>query len=365
MDIDGIIEKIKQIGVGADMRKVARQATLLKLAANIGIVRAEEVNIDISDCEEVLNETGRGGIEQFISLDTGTAVPWIEYSYMDSDEAVEKIKNYIENVCRDSDKAELCAVKKRFGAPVVAMYYNGNLSALSVKYAGRIGRALEIKDKAIKGLPKSIGLVSSNIVRVYGTLVLEAGAKTTETSLATEMAVRVLESNLDQTEFIAEFVDGITCKISDMFSWADSVGFTTSEYRVIECNSYESDEYFGERTIELFEYNEDDVVDCILLTINDIERANINNIKNCPVIRINECVAGLKQNTVATGLRLIQKKDDISLVLQVEPVQFNYGEEVSEINVSLDTAYKISIGDKVTVYKLGNRLEVERRREDE
>ena len=71
MDIEGTINKIEKIGVGASMQRVARQANLLKLAVSIGIVDHTQVCLDIEDCEGVLKETGRTNLERAITLDIG------------------------------------------------------------------------------------------------------------------------------------------------------------------------------------------------------------------------------------------------------------------------------------------------------
>ena len=284
---------------------------------------------------------------------------------MSNADNIAQLKEYAQLCASDNGRVELCAIKKKFGVPVVAMFCGGKLVSLSVRYAGRTGASIDIEDRAVRGLPKNIGPTRNNMVKVYGTLSLDDDAETTETTIATELVARVLESNTDGTSFTAEIVDGISCKISDMINWADSVGFGTSDFKVVECFDNEIDSILGEQALELFEYNDSEYIDGVIISINDIERANINNIKKCPMIKIDSDIAGYSYNTIAKGIKLEQEKDDISVWLEIEPIRVNSSEEICKIPVSLDKAYSIGPGDKVTVYKLGDRFEVERRREDE
>lgn len=365
MDIEGILEILARISVGADMRRVARQASLLKLAANIGIADIDEVSDDINDCELILSETSRNNIEHFISLDREGGSPWIEYKKSSDEDAIELIKGHVTELYRDSIPAELCLIKKSYGIPVMAMYNRGNLISLNVRYVGSTGRDIDIENKAVKGLPKYTGFSNSDLVKVYGTLGLDSDAVTTETSVATELAARVIDENLEGLIFRAELLENVPGKISDTLEWANSVGFEISDYRVEECDIYNVGEYFGEKIFELFSFNEDEYIDGILVMLNDIELLNINNIKNNIIVKLRDVVEKTKYMTTAKGIRLEQKNSGISLVLEVEPFNINSDESVSELPVSVDDAYNIELGDKLTVYKRGNKFVIERGHGDE
>ena len=360
VDTEGILEIIRRIGVGADMRQIARHVSLLKLAANLGILSNKEVERDIRDCEQVLAEEGRSNLEQFINMRLEESSDWPKYSDVDDKNALDKIRWAVREQYTNNQPSEVCFIKKKYGAPIVALYSRGTLSCINVQYCGKVGQQINLEEKSIKGLPKYIDISSNDIVRVYGTLSLQNDTETREPSVAVEIAARIAEDNLEGLEFTAELVSGVRGTISGRLTWADSVGFNIPDLRVMELDIYNINEYLGLQGIELFDYNEDEVIDCIIVTMNDVEHDNYDILENnCFARLIGESNKSIF-NSVVKNIRLDIENGDCSVIAEVEPFKINSGEVVSEIVVDIDDAYSIDIGDEITIEERSNELRLER-----
>lgn len=360
MGIEELRRKLIELGVGADVKLIAEHLANLQATVNLGIVSNDEVAREMELCEEVLKGLDGRKLAKFKDYSGGGGSNWPMY-VRKTDKMASQFMGIAEEMYREDGGFQLLVLKKHLGIKAMAQYRFGKLVGVFVYFAGKHGVQIKKEDEHIKGIPNTIGDVSSDIVKVYGTLTSSYSELSTdraglERNVAVLMVEELEKENAGKLKFIAEYVNGRGNKLSDGLGWADSCGFEVAEYSTVETDIYEIDDYMNDKGFELFEYSNEELVDTVLVMLNDTEELiraataySGHFDKNVVAIRIIDTGEYEEKESPIKGVKLYRKNGNCSIVVEFEPVTTRSGFEVGEVEVSLDELYELEASEKVAL----------------
>ena len=364
MGIDELIEKINLVGVGANVKDIARHLSLLRFAVSSGIVDNESVIEDIENCNMIITQLKQNKlIRNFDYSGTGTT-DWPKYWDTRDKEVKEAFKEsiYEHGDVMNDNTCKVCLMKKALGASVMLVYCYGELRGMYVKNFDKVGAVINIDNEPIFGVPTQIDLIYQAEVRVYGTLTFKESDKVdvTEGYMATEIAKRIVEDKFDGLQFIPEYIQGIDDSNGDKLMWAESAGFNINKPVIVNCDEYNSDSLLGSGGIELFDFSDDECLECILLMIDDAGIGNDSNNEKYFAAKVFEDKSEDRYKTKVKGYRLDNRNGETVIIASIEKIVLKNDEEVEEVEVTLDQVYDSEVNDELCVVDKGDRLVVER-----
>ena len=378
MNIEEMIRTSNQYGLSVDTRELLKKMRSNIVASNVGVFAFRTIEDENRAILELTKNAKGSSMIDLGDLCQGTTEPWIEYRSFMNEEAQQYFTTVAQGIYSNNDALSLCLVRKAFGAKARAIYQLGKLVDVNLCYDNFVGISLLREDTTIRDIPKNIDYISDKPITVYGTLTLnvdelEPSRPGLEHSLSDIIVEDLLKENYSRLIFRAEYIEkykDTSMSLSADLVKMEEMGFKSCGYRVVNCDIYDYEEYFGDKVIDQFDYGDGIQTDSILVMIDseqDLREATatmgINLLEKLVAIRVGSSSDAIYVDATVKKLRLDNIDGEIHVIAEVEPVKVSDDFIIEEFEASVDDAYDIDLDNKVKLRICNGDVELVKERE--
>ena len=373
MGIEDTIKNITKIGVGVTPKKIKHHIALLIAAVNFGMARSEDVNDEVDACRKLIKSVSNASMQETLDYSgIGSNREFPEYAELIGGNK----KNFISLGRRmyiDSSEIEILIMKKMFGIRAVAEYRYGKLSAVYVQFNKLFGKQIKVEGEHIKGISEHIDTSNISVVEVFGTLTMryseiEKRRYGNEKLISSTIIEQLKLKELGKLRFVAEFSDNLNERTSNGCERLKELGFEVAEYTKINTDMYELEDYLGEKASEALALDDsDELLDCLVVMFDSNESirnalltSDISFNKNIKALKVIGNVKNSEHRTLIKGMKLEQVGGEQVIKLLIEPCEFEDGDIVEEVEITLDDVYDLENSKYVLLNKIGEDFKIKK-----